>query len=67
MRCILKNKIYGNFIDCYRDYESVKNNSIKYKYLSCDKRYSNKIDEELKKIFKNTFKFSNNYTNEFIL
>ena len=27
---------------------------------SCNKDYSNKIDEELKKQFRNTFKFSNN-------
>ena len=40
---------------------------IKYKFLSCNKDYSNKIDEELKKQFKNMFKFSNNDTNKFIL
>ena len=42
-------------------------NSIKYKCTSCNKDYSNKIDEELKKRFKNTFKFSNNDINKFIL
>ena len=41
------------------EYESVKDNLIKYKCLSCNKDYSNKIDEELKRWFKNTFKFSN--------
>ena len=35
--------------DCLLEYGSVKDNSIKYKSLSCDKDYSNKIDEELKK------------------
>ena len=40
---------------------------LKYKYLSCNKDYSKKIDEELKKRFKNTFKFSNNDINKFIL
>ena len=40
---------------------------IKYKCLSCNKNYSNKIDEKLKKRFNNTFKFSNNDTNKFIL
>ena len=49
------------------EYESVKENSIKYKCLSCNKKYSNKIDEELKNRFKNTFKFSNNDINRFIL
>ena len=40
---------------------------IKYKCLSCKEGYSNKIDEELKKEFKNTFKFSNNDINKFVL
>ena len=42
----------------------MKDNLINYKYLSCNKNYSNKIGEELKERFKNTFKFSDN---EFIL
>ena len=46
---------------------SVKDNSIGYKCRSCSKDYSNKIDEELKKWFKNTFKFSNNDINKSIL
>ena len=41
--------------DCFFEYENVKENSVKYKCLSCNKDYSNKIDEELKKRFKNTF------------
>ena len=53
--------------DCFLEYESVKDNSIKYKCLSGNKNYSNKIDEELKKRFKNTFNFSNNDINKFIL
>ena len=40
---------------------------IKYKCLSCNKDYSSKIDEELKKRFKNTFKSSNSDINKFIL
>ena len=43
--------------DCLLKYESVRDNLIKYKYLSCNNNYSNKTDEELKKRFKNTFKF----------
>ena len=35
--------------------------------MSCNKEYSNKINEELKKRFKNTCKFSNNDINKFIL
>ena len=53
--------------DCFLEYESVKENSIKNKYLSCNKNYSNKTDKELKKRFKNTFKSSNNDINKFIL
>ena len=52
---------------CFLEYESVKDNLIKYKCFSCNKDYSNKLDEKLKKKFNNAFKFSNNYINEFIL
>ena len=37
------------------------------KYKSCYKSYSNKLDEKLKKQFKNTFKFSDNDISKFIL
>ena len=40
---------------------------IKYKCLSWNKDYSNKLDEKPKKQFKNKFKFSNNDINKFIL
>ena len=52
---------------CFLEYESVKDNLIKYKYLSCNKDYSNNIDEEIKKRFKSTLKFSNNDINKFVL
>ena len=42
-------KIKCKDCDCFLEYESVKDNLIKYKCLSCNKIYSNKIDEELKK------------------
>ena len=60
-------KIRCKDCDCFLEYESVKDNLIKYKYLSSNKDYLNKIDEELKKRFKNIFKFSNNDINKFIL
>ena len=60
-------KIKCKDCNCILEYESAKDNLIKYKYLSCNKNYSSKIDEELKKKFKNTFEFSNNYINKFIL
>ena len=45
----------------------MEENLIKYKCLSCNKNYSNKINEELNKRFKDTFKFSNNDMNKFTL
>ena len=51
----------------FLEYESVNENLIKYKCLPCNKSYSNKIDEELKNLFMNTFKFSNNDINNFLL
>ena len=59
----IKRKNYDYFIEC----GSVKENRIKYKCTYCDKNYLNKVDEELKKIFKNIFKFSNNGINKTIL
>ena len=43
------NKIKCKGCGCFLDYESVKDNSMKYKCLSCNKNYSNKLDKELKK------------------
>ena len=53
--------------DCFLEYESVKDNLVKYNCLFCNKDYSNKFDEKLKKRFKKTFKFSHNDINRFIL
>ena len=60
-------KIKCKDCDCFPEFKSVKDFLIKYKCLSCKKGYSIKIDEQLKKRLKNTFKFSNNDTNKFIL
>ena len=35
--------------NCFLEYESVKDNLIKYKCLSCNNDYSNNIDEELER------------------
>ena len=59
-------KIKCKDCDCFLESKSDKDNFIKYKCLSCSKDYSNKLDEKLKKWFKNTLKFSNNI-NKFIL
>ena len=63
----LTEEVHINDCNCFLEYESVNGNSIKYKFLSCNKSYSNKIDEELKSRFNNTFKFPNNGINKFIL
>ena len=44
------------YFHCFLEYESVKDNLIKYKCLSCNKTNSNKTHEILKNRFKNTFK-----------
>ena len=59
-------KIKFKDCDCLFQYESVKENLIKYKCLPCNESYSNKLDEELKKEFKNTFKFSKDGVNKSI-
>ena len=60
------NKIKSKECDCFLEYESINGNSIKYKCLSFDKDHFKKLDGDLKKKFKNTFKFSNNDINKFI-
>ena len=50
-------KIKYKDCDCFLEYESVKDNLIKYKCLSCNKDYSKKLDEELGKKFKDTLSF----------
>ena len=41
-------KIKCKDCDCFFEYEIVKDNLIKYKCLSCNKDYANKLDEKLK-------------------
>ena len=60
-------KIKCTDCSCLLEYEIVKDHLIKYECLSCNKNYSNKVDEKLKKWFKNTFKLSNTDINKFIL
>ena len=50
-------KIKCKAFNCFLEYESVKDNSIKYKCLSFNKNYSNKIDEELKSGLRTNFSF----------
>ena len=60
-------KIKCKDCDCFLKYEIDEDNLIKYKCLSWNKDNSNKLDEKLKKRFKNAFKFSNNDINKFIM
>ena len=41
-------KIKCKDCDCFLKYESVNDNLIKYKCLSCNKEHSNKLDEKIK-------------------
>ena len=54
------------YYNCFFQYESVNENLVNYKFLSCNKNYSKKINENLKTFFKNTFKFLNDIS-RFIL
>ena len=49
------------------EYTNVKDDSIKYKCLCCNKSYQGKFDEKLKEPFFNIYKFSNNDISKFIL
>ena len=60
-------KIKCKDCDCFLEFESVKYNFIKYKCLFFKKDYSNKLDEKLKKRFKNTFTFCDNDINIYFL
>ena len=42
-------KIKWKDCDCFFEYESVTDNLIKHKCLSCNKDYSNKLDKKIKK------------------
>ena len=61
--CIIKYK------DCYcfLEYTNVKDGLIEYKCLCCNSDYQKTFDENLKKQFFNTHKFSNRDINKFIL
>ena len=43
----------------FLEYTNAKDDLIEYKYLYCNKSYQKKFDENLKKRFANTYKFSN--------
>ena len=55
-----------NYCDFFLEYTNFKDDLIEYKCLCCNKNYQQKFDEELKKRFLNTYKFSNHDKNKFI-
>ena len=55
------------YCDCFLEYTNFKDDLIVYKCFACNKNYETKFDEELKEQCFNTYKFSNNYNNKFIL
>ena len=61
------NKIKCKYYDCFIEFEIIKDKLIKYKCLSCNKYYPNRLDEKLKKRFKKTFKTPDNDINKIIL
>ena len=58
-------KIKCKDFNCSLEYVSVNHNLINYKCLSCNRNYSNKIDEKIKKRLKNIYMFFNNDINNF--
>ena len=50
-------KIKSKYFDCFLEYESVKDNLIKYKCLFCNKDYSNKLDEKFKRNLRTQLSF----------
>ena len=53
--------------ECCLKYINVKNNSIEYKCLCCNKNYQKTFDKNVKKRFANTYKFPNHDIKKFIL
>ena len=53
--------------NCFLEYTNFEDNLIEYKCLCCNKNYQKKFDENLKKNFFNTYKFSNHNINMFNL
>ena len=60
-------KIKYKDCECCLKYINAKEDLIEYKCLCCNKTYQKRFNENLKKIFANTYKFSNHDINKFIL
>ena len=53
--------------DCFLEETNFKGDLIECECLCCNKSYLQKFDEKLEERFFNTYKFSNNDNNKFIL
>ena len=53
-----KCRIKYKYSDYFLEYTNFKDDLIEYKYLSCNKSYRHKFDEELKERFFNAYNFS---------
>ena len=62
-----KRGIKCKYCDCFLEYTNFKDELIEYKCLRCNQNYQHKFDEKLRERFFNTYKFSNNDSNNFIL
>ena len=60
-KCGVKHK----FCECCLEYKNVKDDLIEYKCLCCNKNYQKNFEENLKKRFVNTCKFSNYDSNKY--
>ena len=60
-------RIKYKYCDCFLEYTNFKDDFIEYKCLYCKKHYQHKFDKNLEERFCNTFKFSNDDNNKFIL
>ena len=52
--------------ECFLEYTNFRDILIKYKFLCCNKNYPKRFDENLKKKFVNTYRFSKHDINKFI-
>ena len=55
------------YFNCFLEYKNFEDDLIEYKCLSWSKIYQQRLNEKLKEIFFNTYKFSNHDNNKFIL
>ena len=60
-------RIKCKYCYCFLEYTNFKDDLVEYKCLCCNRNYHKKFNEKLKKRFLNTYKYSNQDNNKFIL